>query len=192
MPKSKKREKRALKKELNINKEESYIAPTYSGTMEHLKDESLMMFSYSLHNKKRYRLFYGIGVVYRVVKGDKQDLIYINFGMFREHKTRLVVAYENHARRQIMTLKRGQVCQVYGVCRYYTTDVEVNGIKSKGIRLGLYARGILGWYVPTMLDIRRMPVNEDLVDPSEKEKELQKTFEDVLDDFLNNIGDEEE
>lgn len=184
MPKSK------LAKELDSLNEETYITPTLSGTMEHLKDESLMLYSYSMHNKKRYRLFYGIGVVYRVVKGDKQDLIYINFGMFREHPRRLVVAYENHARRQVMTLKRGQVCQVYGVCRYIMTEFELNGKKQKGIRLGLYARAINGWYVPTMLDIRKMPVNEDLVAPSEKEEELQKTFEDVLNEFMNGKGED--
>ena len=183
--------RKELKKEMGIAKEDSYVVPTFTGTMEHTKDESLMLFSYSMYNKKKYRPFYGIGVVYRVVKGEKFDLIYINFGLFKEHKTRLVVAYENHARRQIMTLKRGQVCQVYGMCRYFTTEVEVNGVKSKGVRLGLYAKAIQGWYVPTMLDIRKMPTNEDLVAPSEKEEEVQKTFEEVLDDFFNGNGENE-
>ena len=168
--------------DLNELNEESYIKPQLSGTMEHLKDESLMLFSYSQHNKKRYRLFYGIGVVYRVVKGEKQDLIYINFGIFREHPTRLVVAYENHARRQLLTLKRGQVCQVYGICRYYKADVEINGFKTKGIRLGLYARGILGWYVPKMMDIKKMPINEDIVAPTENEEEVM--------DFLGELEKE--
>ena len=158
--------------DLNELNEEEYIVPTFSGQMEHLKDESLMLFSYSVHNKKRYRLFYGIGVVYRVVKGEKQDLVYINFGLFQEHQRRLVVVYENHARRQLLTLKRGQVCHVYGVCRYYKTDVEVNGYKTKGIKLGLYARAIMGWYVPTAFDLKKMPVNEDVVAASEKEEEL--------------------
>lgn len=179
------------KKEINKQNKEPYVVPVFSGSMEHTKDESLMMFSYSMHNKKRYRLFYGIGVVYRVVKGDKQDLIYINFGMFREHQTRLVVAYENNARRQILTLKRGQVCQVYGVCRYFTTEIELNGKKTKGVKLGLYARAIQGWYVPTMIDLKKMPINDNLEEPTEKEKQVQKTFEDVLDDFLNGKGEED-
>lgn len=180
-----------IKDELNKLNQEEYITPTFAGNMEHLLNESIMLFGYSLHNGKKYRLFYGIGIVYRVVKGDTQDLVYVNFGMFPQQKNRLVVVYENHARRQIMTLKRGQVCQVYGLCRTYTTEVEINGEKKKGIRLGFYARAIQGWYVPTMLDIRRMPVNEDLVSPSEKEKDLQKTFEEVLNDFMNGTGEEE-
>ena len=177
--------RRELKKEMGIASEEPYVVPTFTGTMEHTKDESLMLFSYSMYDNKKYRPFYGIGVVYRVVKGEKSDLIYINFGLFKEHKTRIVVAYENHARRQILTLKRGQVCQVYGMCRYFITDIEINGVKSKGVRLGLYAKGIQGWYVPTMLDIKRLPINDDLVSPSEKEEDLQQTFEDVLNEFMN-------
>ena len=181
------------KKEINKYADKTLVFPTIAGGMEHLQDESLMLFSYSIHNKKRYRLFYGIGKVYRVVKGEKQDLIYINFGGFKEYKTRLVVAYDNHARRQVLTLKRGQICQVYGVCRYFTTEITLpNGQKSKGVRLGLYAMGLNGWYVPTMFDIKKMPPNADLVEPSDKEKEIQETFEDVLDDFLNGVGSEED
>ena len=184
--------KTRTKEELEKLKAQTMVFPTESGTMEHLRDESLMLFSYAYHNKKRYRLFYGIGKVYRVVKGEKQDLIYINFGVFKEKRTRLVVAFENHARRQIMTLKRGQVCQVYGVCRYFTTKINLRGVETKGVRLGLYAIAINGWYVPTMFDIRKMPTNTDLVAPSEKEQELQDMFEDVLDDFLNGKGEDEE
>ena len=188
----KKKARRKIKNELGIASDEPYIVPTFSGTMEHTKDECLMLFSYSTHNHKRYRPFYGVGIVYRVVKGDKQDLVYINFGLFPTNRTRLVVVYDNHSRRQLLTLKRGQVCHVYGMCRYFTTDVEVNGVKTKGVRLGLYAKGIQGWYTPTMLDIRRMPPNEDIVAPTEKEEELQQTFEDVLNEFMNGGGSEEE
>ena len=149
-----------------------YIKPTTKAPIEHLKDESLMLFSYSTQKGLRYRLFYGLGVVYRVVKGEKNDIVYINFGIIQEHPRRLVMVYDNHARRQLMTLKRGQICQVYGICRYYKTDINVKGKADKGIRLCLIARGILGWYVPTMVDIRKMPVNDDIVAPSEKETEI--------------------
>ena len=175
-----------------LNEEEDIIKPTFSGKMEYLLDESVMFFDYTMRHRKRYRLFYGIGVVYRVVKGGKQDLIYINFGMAKDNsKPRLVVAYSNHARRQTMTLKRGQVCQVYGMCRYYMTEFNLNGVKRKGIRLGLYAIGLNGWYVPTTFDIKKMPMNEDLVQPTEKEEELLETFEDVLNDFLNGGEDKD-
>lgn len=180
-----------VKPELQELEKENYIFPTFDGTMQHIKGESLMLFGETKYKNKKFRPFYGIGVVYRVVKGDKGDLIYINFGLFPNHKTKLVVAYDNHARRQTLTLKRGQVCQVYGMCRFYTTKIDINGVKKKGVRLGLYAKGIQGWYVPTMLDIRKMPTNEDLAAPTEKEQEIQQTFEEVLDDFLNGTGEEE-
>ncbi len=183
-----------IKDELAKLKEEDadLITPTISATTENPLGESLMLFGSAKHRGKRYRLFYGIGIVYRVVKGENQDLIYVNFGFFKEHRTRLVLAYENHARRQTLTLKRGQCCQVYGLCRYYTTEFELNGEKRKGVRLGLYARAISGWYVPTMMDIRKMPTNEDLVEPSEKEEELQQTLTDVLNEFLTGKGEENE
>ena len=178
------------KEEINILNEEDFSLNT-TGQMEHTMNETLMLFSYSWRNRKRYRLFYGVGTVYRVVKGEKQDLIYINFGVFPENQTKLVVAYDNIARRQVLTLKKGQPCQVYGLCRYYTTEFETeDGRKLKRVRLGLYAKGINGWYVPTMMDIKKMPTNEDIVDPSEKEEELLENFDDILDSFLNGKGED--
>ena len=178
-----------MKNDEELKEKEPYVRPVAAGTMEYLFGESLMLFGWQKYHGKKYRPFYGVGVVYRVVKGDKQDLVYVRFGPFNTTKTRLVVVYHNHARRQTLTLKRGQVAQVYGICRYFTESIEINGRKAKGVRLGLYATAILGWYVPTMLDIRKMPTNEDLVEPSEKEKDIQETLENVLDDFLNGKGD---
>lgn len=168
-----------------------FVQPSLNGTMEYLFGESLMLFGNQKYRGKNYRPFYGIGIVYRVVKGEKQDLVYIRFGCFPSVKTRLVVIYHNHARRQTLTLKRGQCCHVYGICRRFTTDITLNGKKTKGVRLALYAIAIQGWYVPSMMDIRKLPTNEDLVDPTEKEKEIQQTFEDVLNEFMTGNGEEE-
>ena len=171
------------------NSKTLWYPPKSSGTMKSVDNESLMFFSYATHNNKRYRLFYGIGIVYRVVKGDKQDLVYINFGTFRDTKPRLVVTWDNHARRQIMTLKRGQVCQVYGISRMFTEEFQHNGETKRAVKMGLYAKGFLGWYVPTMLDIKKMPTNEDVVRPTDKEENLMENFDALLDEFYN--GDDE-
>ena len=173
------------------NSKTLWYPPKSSGTMKSVDNESLMFFSYATHNNKRYRLFYGIGIVYRVVKGDKQDLVYINFGTFRDTKPRLVVTWDNHARRQIMTLKRGQVCQVYGISRMFTDEFQHNGETKRAVKMGLYAKGFLGWYVPTMLDIRKMPINEDLQEPNDTEKEIVDEYADVLERFMNDNGEEE-
>ena len=176
------------KEELNKLNEEPYVRPVLHNDMSCLAGETLMIYDNCKWNGKEYKPFYGIGVVYRVVKGEKQDLVYIRFGCFPNIKVRVMFCYENHARRQILTLKRGQVCQVWGICRYYQSDIWLNGVKTKGIKLGLFPKGINGWYTPTMMDIRKMPDNEDIQEPTDKEVDLQKRFESILDEFLNEEG----
>ena len=173
-----------------LDKDKVYVEPVM-GKMEYLYGESLMLFGPQKYRGKTYKPFYGIGLVMRVVKGDKQDLVYIRFGCFQNVKHRLVVVYHNHARRQILTLKRGQICQVYGICRHYQTDITLNGEKVKGVKLGLFAIAINGWYVPTMLDIKRLPTNDDLVEMSEKEKDLANTFDDLLNEFMSGTGEDD-
>lgn len=180
-----------MKSDEELKEQEPYVRPVAAGTMEYLFGESLMLFGWQKYHGKKYRPFYGIGIVYRVVKGEKQDLVYVRFGTFNTTKPRLVVVYHNHARRQILTLKRGQCCQVYGVCRYFTTDIKLNGKDTKGLKLGLYATAIQGWYVPTMLDIRRTPTNEDIVAPTQNEKQYLDNMDDLLNEFMTGNGDEE-
>lgn len=178
------------KKELNKINEEEKIVSLPIQKLNHIPYESIVLFSHSRVSRKKCKIFFGIGIVYRVVKGEKCDLVYINFGLFPTQKPRLVVVFENHARRQLITLKRGQVCSVYGLARFYERKKEQDGVETKDLKFGLYAKAIQGWYVPTMFDIRKMPTNEDVVNPTEKEENLMDTFEDVLDDFLNGTGDD--
>lgn len=180
--------------EENEEEKEPFVKPVASGPAECMYGESLMLFPDTKHRGKKYRPFYGVGKVYRVVKGDKCDLVYMVFGCFPDIKKRSVVVYDNHSRRQLLTLKRGQICQVFGLCRYYRTDIELNGklIKGGGLKLGLYAHGFNGWYVPTMFDIKKMPTNEDLVPPTEKEEHYLETLDKVLDEFLNGEGEEDD
>lgn len=180
------------KKELT-QKNEDITSVIKTGGMEYVFGESIMLFSHQMYHHKKYRPFYGIGKVIRIVKGEKADLLYVRFGIFETVHSRLVVVYENTARRQILTLKRGHCVQVYGMCRYFTTEFTdvTTKERKKRIRLGLYASSLIGWYVPTMMDVRKMPTNEDLVAPSEKEKEIQQTFEDVLNEFLTGKGEKE-
>lgn len=170
-----------------IGKEtESTVLPVISNEVYCLFGESLILMPEVKNtNGRKYRPFYGIGIVYRVVRGESQDLIYIKFGALPTVKTRVVYVYDNHSRRQLLTLKRGQCCQIFGMARYYSTKITLNGKETKGTHIGLYAKGVNGWYVPTMMDIRKMPSNEDLVPPTDKEKDLQKTLEEVLEDFYN-------
>lgn len=161
----------------------------FGGVKGVLSNESIILFGDYTYKNKVYSSFYGIGKVYRVVKGDKQDLIYINFGIQRRNKPRLVIANDNHSRRQTLTLKRGQICQVYGICsaRKFEYQVE-NGVKEL-TRVYLLAMGIQGWYVPTMFDIRKMPSNEDLVEPNDKEKKFAQDLDNVLNEMMTGFED---
>lgn len=162
-----------------------YVYPTLNDNLQSVYGESLVLFGTSTHNGKNYRIFWGIGEVYRITKGEKSDMVYINFGIWKNRRPRLIIIYGNHARRQVLTLKRGQMCQVYGICRFYKEKVETKAGEKDGIKMGLFAQNILGWYVPTVMDIKKMPKNEDMVDPTEKEKLAEKRFDDLLDSFLN-------
>ena len=43
-----------------------------------------------------------------------------------------------------------------------------------------------------MLDIKRLPTNDDLVEMSEKEKDLANTFDDLLNEFMSGTGEDNE
>ena len=117
---------------------------------------------------------------YTCNKREIDDLVYINFGVFKEHPRRLVVVHDNHARRQLLTLKRGQICHVYGLCRYFMgKGKKVNGQPTQELKMLLIATGILGWYVPTMVDIKKQGNNNDIVAPTDAENEIA--------DFLGEI-----
>ena len=60
--------------DINQN-DKSLVKPVSAGNMEYLYGENLMLFGWQKYHGKKYRPFYGIGIVYRVVKGDKQDLV---------------------------------------------------------------------------------------------------------------------
>ena len=153
-----------------------------------IPNESIMFYGDVVQDKKAYKLFHGIGKVCRIVKGEKLDLVYIRFSTLAGQFPRIVIVINNRARRQIATLKRGQVCQVYGMCKYTTFEYE----GKQRIRLGLYAEGLLGWYVPTTLDIKKLPPNEDVIPPSDKEKDLIDNYDILLDEFMTGKEKEED
>lgn len=170
------------------NPKDFYI-PDYDALMESSKGESIMFFSYHTFHNKKFRQFYGVGTVYRIARGEKYDFVYINFGIEPTHKLTMVSVIDNKARRQILTLKRGQICQVYGVsCKANNTYKKEDGTYAKRLVNVYYAKGLNGWYVPTMLDIKKLPKNEDLVETSDNEDEYVNNTEDILDLF---IGDDD-
>lgn len=116
-------------------------------------------------NDKNYCI--GVGTVYLIQKGEEFDLVKMNFGSgLREIFVKL-----NHARRQIYTLKRGQLAWFFGYIKFYK---DMNG-KSKST---LFAKGFQGWYVPKQMDIKQLDPNE--IDKLEEENESKLNFLDEL------------
>ena len=132
------------------------------------KNESLIYFD-SQADFKDSRMVFGVGVVVRVQKGDQMDLVCMKFG--RKYSRRIYVT-KNHARKQIYTLKRGQVASFYGYANFYNEDNQNKVV--------FHALGFNAWYVPKAIDIKQ---NYDLdeIDKVEQEEEV-----DML-NFLDNI-----
>ena len=158
------------------SKKEIFV-PETDGIMEHIKGCSIMLFGISKVNEINYRPFFGIGMVRRIAKGEEVDLVYINFG---GDQIRQIVCVDNRCRRQILTLKRGQFCSVFGYAKVYSfMGKDKNGNPKERFRWCFFGRALQGWYVPTMVDIRKMPTNEDITPLTDKEE----NFIDYLDQF---------
>lgn len=134
--------------------------------------DSLFMFG---KIKKDFTKVMGIGLVDKVVGGDKYDIVYMNFGS----TTRAVVVWEYNARKQIATLSRGKYAMMYGFIRVLKNDAGKR-------RAVLYARALQGWYVPTAYDVKKKYKDFQF----DKEDDNDSNFKEFLDD-LQEIKDGE-
>ena len=106
----------------------------------------------------------GVGTVVKIEKGNEMDMVMMNFGFV----ARRIIVKHNHARRQIYTLKKGQLAWFYGFAKYYDK------------KLCLFAKGFQGWYVPKALDIKNYD-DDQLV---ELEQEQEQDLVNFLDQFI--------
>ena len=122
---------------------------------------------------KKYTICLGVGIVKVIQKGKDFDMVGMDFG---RGFAREIYVKNNHARRQIATLKKGQYAWFYGTLRSYQDDGQWN--------TSLFAKAFQGWYVPKVMDI----IN---IDPNEVE-ELTEENESKI-DFIDKLisGDEE-
>lgn len=167
--------------------------PTFETLMECAKGEYIFYFGVHTYNDAKYRLFLGVGTVCRIAKGDTCDILMVNFGIHSKHPQKYVYVKTNHARRQILTIKRGWVATIQGVIIYKKKQfVDKQGQPFEKLVEIMYARGIQGWYVPTLLDIKKMPTNEDMVQFSTYESMVANDNKDILDMFDNSDAFKEE
>lgn len=140
---------------------------------------------------RSYTLFFGIGRIYKINHGQDFDIVDTIFGV-ETIKGRKILVIDNHARRQVQTLKKGQYALFYGICVNKYADVEVKakyGDRMVRPKVAIfYAYMIQGMFVPRTLDIQKL--NEDIangieedqqVEMSEKEKNMfQKEVDSIL------------
>lgn len=158
-----------MRTKIGTVKEKSFYVPDITKLLKGSKNESLIFFGKSEH-EQRYCLVLGVGRVTSIKTGNKFDWVKINFG---RHYARNIIVKNNHARRQIYTLKKGQLAWFYG---YYSAYVN----EKKKVESIMYALGFQGWFVPKMFDIRN--IDTDL--PQEINEQEQKEMEQMIDDLF--------
>ena len=132
----------------------------------HSLNEALLFLGPPKEDKEK-NFCIGVGIVKKIEKGENFDLVKMDFG---RGYWRDIVVRMNHARRQIYTLKVGQLAWFFGFMKVY--------LKDKKRKAYFFARGFQGWYVPKNMDIKKLDPNE--VEELTKENESKLDFIDEL------------
>ena len=146
--------------QLGNKMDEEYIVPDIRNIVRCFRSETLFIFGIDSANTK-YRWCLGVGRVCKIQQGENFDLLYLNFG--RKYAREIIVQY-NHARRQLLTLKKGQLATFYGKFKLYKNEQGQT-------RTVFYAIGLQAWYVPKAMDIKA--IDTDAFDKIEKEQEKE-------------------
>lgn len=146
--------------QLGNKMDEEYVVPDIKNLVRCFRSETLFIFGIDSANTK-YRWCLGVGRVCKIQQGENFDLVYINFG--RNYAREIIVQY-NHARRQLLTLKKGQLATFYGKFKIYRNE-------QNQIRTVFYAIGLQAWYVPKAMDVKA--IDTDAFDKIEKEQEKE-------------------
>lgn len=162
---------------LGTKKKKPFIATPKTQVMTPKNELLFITNAMFYEGQNRFRACYGVGIVMKILKGDKFDLIYMNLGRgIGESTLRKIVVEKANARKQIYTLKVNQFAQVVGEFRNYATKGE-NGYKYEGV---IYADALNGWYVPKSFDRNHF---EDIESIDEMSEEETNEFENALDQW---------
>ena len=140
--------------------------------------------------------FKGTGLVLKISRGTNFDVILVRFGVMTA-RTREIIVIHSRARRQILTLKRGQFADFLGEAVVISEDRPDNPYKNKFVkRLHFTAFAIRGWYTPKAFDVKKYEEDiangeeENYIDPLEEDKEKQ--IEKTINDLFDKKGDDDE
>ena len=148
-----------------------FATPDIARLVKHSLGETLIYCGPATFDSKAI-LCMGVGKVNKVQKGNKFDLVTMFFGRI----SREIIVVNNHARRQIFTLKVGQYASFVGYATAYAEDGKQ--------KLQLYAKGLQGWFVPKTMDIKKIDPND--IEQMTEENESKINFIEEL------IGDDDD
>lgn len=142
-------------------------ATDISNVMETILNENIIICSKVEMKGKTIKQFYSVSACCLIKHYETYDLLYCKFGCFG--KTKCVVVADNIARRQLLTVKKGGFFFLYAimVAKPYT-DKE----GKKRIVWRYYALAIQGWLTPNLLDVKKMPKNEDITEGKKESESL--------------------
>lgn len=140
------------------------------------------------HDKGRATMFKGMLLPFSIEHGENFDILEGKFGL--SGRRRQIIVSHNQARRQLLTVKIGQYCEVFGEARLYRKEVtKPDGKVVHPTFWGLYAMAINGWYVPRMFDVKKR--EEDIASGEEKPYgEMTKEKEQYFQNIIDNVFDE--
>lgn len=151
------------------NKNEEYMSPDIRNLVRCFRSETLFIFGVDSKNTN-YRWCLGVGRVCKIKQGESFDILYLNFG--RKYAREILVQY-NHARRQLLTLKVGQLATFYGKFKFYNDE---QGRK----HTVLYAIGLQAWYVPKAMDIKQIDLDAYEKVQLEEEKSMINLIDELI------------
>ena len=141
------------------------------------KGESIIYFG-RLSKNNTMQVCFGFGQVIDIQIGNNFDLITMNFGL---HYNRQIIVKWNDARKQILTLKKGEYAQFFGFRKdYYRTKKKDEKFQRADVYF--FAKQLQGWYVPKTM-------NRKSYDPKEVEKLTQENESKI--DFIEKLVREE-
>ena len=161
-----------------------------------LHGESILYFNGYRDDEK---LFWGIAKVIKVFKGDKFDVVNARFGIGGNTKIRPVMVFDNHARRQLLTIKQGQYAEFYGTAQVMVKKLEPQDTNYKEgeyryLRQWNFAAYMIqGKYLPTSFDVKKrnkeIASGETIDDFENLTEAQQETFNQIIEDIMKNFDD---
>ena len=128
--------------------------------------------------------FFGPCRVWGIERGDKFDIIQLQFGLDR--KIRDVLVFNNHARRQLLMCKKGYWIIAFGEIKMYLRDNPRNPkLKYKQWQYFAYALWSTG--VPLMFDIKKRQKDIDSGIEKDETVELSEKKEQYYDNIISEI-----